>query len=172
VRRPCESGEIIPARLCTDVYRRVFATKFAYVSIWPCRRVALVAWPGPDAWSSWKLNLASGRLVAQGIPFSNKRPQPGRAGAMQITTRSGRPMVILVRHHRAFISPSFVVSFASGGSVMMVGRVIRGVVVHHPVIRVGTVSIRVPVSASCVPFHGIRIRPDVGAPCSAGLATK
>jgi hypothetical protein len=28
-------------------------------------------------------------------------------------------------------------SFASGGSVMMVGRVIRGVVVHHPAIRGG-----------------------------------
>ncbi len=40
-----------------SVRRRVFATKICSCPIRPCRRVALVAWPGPDAWSSLKLTL-------------------------------------------------------------------------------------------------------------------
>src|SRR5260370_7906247 len=73
-------GDKRDSRLCADcVQWRVFATKFAYVLIRPCRRGALVAWTGPDAGSSWKLTLrraASSRRDDLESPSNNDSTRP------------------------------------------------------------------------------------------------
>jgi len=67
----------IPA--CAECAVAGFCTKFAYVLIRPCRRVALVAWTGPDAGSSWKLTLrraASSRRDDLESPSNNDSSRP------------------------------------------------------------------------------------------------
>jgi hypothetical protein len=51
---------------------------------------------GPDAWSPWTLTLRRAASSHGEFHSERKGSGRGRAGAIQITTRSGRPMVILV----------------------------------------------------------------------------
>jgi hypothetical protein len=73
------NGGAVRVPCAQRVQWRFFATKFAYVLIRPCRRVALVAWPGPDAGSSWKLTLrraASSRRDDLESPSNNDSSRP------------------------------------------------------------------------------------------------
>ena len=60
----CWGPALIRSAACVqNVRRRVFATKICSCPIRPCRRVALVAWPGPDVCRPVTLHVGPPRRI-------------------------------------------------------------------------------------------------------------